>query len=103
MLKFDLEEIPLGRNTWFYVQVDGTIRYTFLKYNLPLPKFVVVDETTHFITFNVYRDNIKNPKELKEWNEKWIYVYDELNRQAECNSNTEDEDEYWVKYKFKLL
>ena len=30
-LKFDLEEIPLGRNTWWYVQVDSSIRYAFFK------------------------------------------------------------------------
>lgn len=103
-LKFDLEEIPLGRNTWWYVQVDSSIRYAFLKHNLQLPKYVVVEDVTHYITFKIYRENIKNINELKEYNEKLKYVLDELKFQAECNSSDEEDDpNYWVKYEFKLM
>lgn len=102
-LEFELEEIPLGRDTWWYVQVDATIRTTFLKYNLPLPKYVIVENLTHYITFKIFREAIKNENELQEWNKKWIYVYDELKHQAECNSNDMEDDEYWIKYEFKLL
>lgn len=101
--EFDLKEIPLGRDTWWYIQVDASIRYAFSKYNIPIPKYVVVEELSHYITFKIFRENIKNQKELREWNKKWIYVFDELKHQAECNSNLEKENEYWVKYEFKLL
>lgn len=103
-LKFDLEEIPLGRNTWWYVQVDSSIRYAFLKHNLQIPKYVVVEDVTHYITFKIYRENIKNIKELQEYNEKLNYVLDELKSQAECNSSDEyDAPDYWVKYEFKIM
>ena len=103
-LQFELEEIPLGKNTWWYVQVDASIRYAFVKYKLPIPKYVVVEEVTHFITFKIFRENIKNPKELQHYNDKWICVYDELKYQAECNSSNENDDpDYWVKYEFKLM
>ena len=102
-LKFELEEIPLGRDTWWYVQVDASIRYAFLKHNLQLPKYVVVEEVTHYITFKIYRENIKNFKELQEYNEKLKYVFDELKMQADCNSSDSEEDDYWVKYEFKLM
>ena len=62
-LKFDLKEIPLGRNTWWYVQVDSSIRYVFLKHNLQIPKYVIVEDATHYITFKIYRENIKNIKD----------------------------------------
>ena len=103
-LKFDLEEIPLGRNTWWYVQVDSSIRYAFFKYNLQIPKYVVVEDVTNYITFKIYRENIKNIKELQEYNEKLNYVLDELKSQAECNSSDEyDAPDYWVKYEFKIM
>ena len=103
-LKFDLEEIPLGRNTWWYVQVDSSIRYAFLKHNLQLPKYVVVEDVTHYITFKIYRENIKNFKELQEYNKKLNYVLDELKFQAECNSSDENDDpDYWVKYEYKIM
>lgn len=103
-LKFDLEEIPLGRNTWWYVQVDSSIRYAFLKHNLQIPKYVIVEDVTHYITFKIYRENIKNIKELQEYNEKLNYVLDELKSQAECNSSDEyDAPDYWVKYEFKIM
>ena len=77
-LNFDLEEIPLGRDTWWYVQVDSSIRYAFLKYNLQLPKYVVLDELKHRIIINIFRSSIKNTKELLQWKEKFIYLLDEL-------------------------
>ena len=101
--QFDLVEIPLGRYTWWYVQVDASIRYAFAKYKVPLPKYVIVEEVNHYITFKIFRENIKNLKELQLYNEKLIYIFDELKYQAECNSSNELEDEYWVKYEFKLL
>lgn len=105
-LEFDLVEIPLGRDTWFYVQVDASIRYAFAKHKIPLPKYVIVEELSTETIFKIFRDNIKNPKELKEWNKRWIYIFDELKHQAECNSSGPYEDENsenWMKYEFKLL
>lgn len=103
-LQFELVEIPLGRDTWWYVQVDASIRYAFAKYKLPLPKYVIVEDIKHQIIFKIFRENIKNPKELQHYNDKYLCVFDELKTQAECNSSDEyDDPEYWVKYEFKLL
>lgn len=100
--KFELEEIPLNRDNWWYVQLDSTIRYAFLKYNLQLPKYVVLDELKHRITINIFRSPIKNTKELLQWKEKFIYLLDELKLQAESNSD-EFDDEHWIIYEFKLM
>ena len=105
-LKFELKEIQLGIDTWFYVQVDATIRTTFLTYDLPLPKYVIVEELSTETIFKIFRDTIKNQKELQDWNQKWIYVFDDLKHQAECNSNGPWEDENnetYMKFEFKLL
>lgn len=105
-LKFELKEIPLGRDTWFYVQVNATIRNAFLTYDLPLPKYVIVEELSTETIFKIFRDIIKNPKELQDWNQKWIYVFNDLKHQAECNSYEPWEDENnetYMKFEFKLL
>ena len=102
--KFELEHVPLGRNTWWYVQLDATIRTTFLKYGFPLPKYVVFDELTHHTIINVFRSTIKNEKELLQWKEKYIYVLDELKHQAEFNSiDSEDDETNFIRYEFKLI
>lgn len=101
--KFELTEIPLNRNNWWYVQLDGTIRYAFLKNKCPLPKYVILEELPNHTHINVFRSPIKNEKELLEWNEKYFYVYSELKFQGDCNSTEEYEDVQQMKYEFKLL
>lgn len=103
LCKFELEEIPFNKENWFYVQLDATIRTTFLKFNCPLPKYVILEELTHCTVINIFRSPIKNEKDLFEWKEKYIYVYDELKHQAEVNSSEFENIENWTKYEIKIL
>ena len=102
-MEFELVEIPFNKENWFYVQIDATIRTSFLKYNFPLPPYVIVEKRKHYITFYIVRDKIKNQKELLEWSEKWLYVKSDLDIQAKCNSTDIEDDEYWVHFEFKLI
>jgi hypothetical protein len=107
--EFQLIEIPLNRDNWFYVQVDATIRTIFLKYNFSIPKYIIVEElgsdNCKHIIFNVFKNTIENENEALRWVEKWYCVFEELKHQAECNSYEPWEDTYtnYTKYEFKLL
>ena len=103
LMEFELEEIPLNRNNWYYVQLDATIRTTFLKYNCPLPKYGIIEELAHCTTINLFRDNIKNKKDLMNWFEKSLYIKSDLDIQAKCNSTDIEDDENWLTYEFKIL
>lgn len=103
-LKFELVEIPLNKENWFYVQLDGSVRYVFLKYYCPLPKYIIIEDLSHEMVINIFRENIKNAKDLLWWKEHWFCILDELNQQAKCNSiNNEDDKENFIRYEFKLL
>ena len=102
-MEFELIEIPFNKENWFYVQIDATIRTTFLKYNFHLPSYVIVEKLTHYMTFYIIRDNIKKQKELLKWQEKWICIKSDLDIQAKCNSTDEEDDENWVHFEFKLI
>jgi len=101
--KLELIEIPLNKENWFYVQVDASIRTSFYKYEFPIPPYVIVEKLTHYITFYIVRDKIKNQKELLEWSEKWLYVKSDLDIQARCNSSDVEDTEDWIKYEFKII
>ena len=101
--EFQLIEIPFNEENWFYVQIDATIRTTFLKYNFPLPPYVIVEKLIHYITFYIVRDKIENEKELLKWQEEWICIESDLDIQAKCNSTDEEDDEDWVHFEFKLI
>ena len=103
LMEFELEEIPLNRNNWYYVQLDATIRTTFLKYNCPLPKYGIIEELAHYTTITLFRDNIKNKKDLINWFEKSLYIKSDLDIQAKCNSTDIEDDENWLTYEFKIL
>ena len=102
-MEFELKEIPFNKDTWFYAQVDATIRTAFLKYDFPIPPYVIVEKLTHYMTFYIIRDKIKNEKELLKWQEKWVCIKSDLDIQAKCNSTDEEDDEDWVHFEFKLL
>jgi hypothetical protein len=102
-MEFELIEILFNKENWFYVQVDTTIRTEFLKYGFPLPPYVIVEKLSHNITFYIIRDKIKNPKELLLWQEKYIFIKSNLDIQAKCNSNEEEDTEDWIKYEFKII
>lgn len=100
---FIYEEIPLNKENWWYVQVDASIRFAFLKYHFKLPRQVVITFTSHYTYINIFRAPINTVNQLKKWEEKYLWVLDELNQQAKCNSNEFGDDEDCIKYEFKLL
>lgn len=102
-MEFELIEIPFNKENWFYVQIDATIRTAFLKYNFSLPKYVIVEKVTHYMTFFIVRDKIKNKKELLRWHEKYLWIKSDLELQAKCNSTDVEDDEDWVHFEFKLI
>ena len=102
-MEFELIEIPFNKENWFYVQVDASIRTVFLKYDFPIPSYVIVEKLEHYITFYIVRDKIKNQKELLRWREKYLSIKSDLDLQAKCNSSEPEDTEYWVQYEFNLI
>lgn len=101
---FVYEEILLNKENWWYVQVDASIRFVFLKYNFKLPRQVVITFTSHYTYINIFRAPLNTVSQLKKWDEKYLWVLDELNHQAKCNSiDKEDDNENYLTYEFKLL
>lgn len=102
-MEFELKEIPFNKDTWFYAQVDATIRTAFFKYDFPIPPYVIVEKLTHYMTFYIIRDKIKNEKELLKWQEKWVCIKSDLDIQAKCNSTEIEDDEDWIIYNFEII
>jgi hypothetical protein len=102
-MEFELKEIPFNKDTWFYAQVDATIRTAFLKYDFPIPPYVIVEKLTHYMTFYIIRDKIKNEKELLKWQEKCVCIKSDLDIQAKCNSTEIEDDEDCIIYNFEIL
>ena len=103
MTKYYLEtnnsliEKPLNKDNLWYVQLDGTIRTIYTKYNSAYPKIVIVQENSRWTTINIFRSEILTTSEAAIWLKNWILIYDELQSQAEANSTDE------IQYKFELL
>lgn len=100
---FVYEEIPLNKNNWWYVQVDASIRYAFLKHHIKLPRQVVIQFCSHYTYINIFRAPLNTISQIKKWEEKYLWVLDELEKQAKCNSIDNEDSENWVKYEFKFL
>lgn len=100
--EFELEELPLNRNNWYYVQLDASVRTAFLKYNCPLPKYGIIEELTHYTIINLIRDNIKSKKDLLYWYKNRSNIQSDLDVQARSNS-TDTDIEDWMAYEFKIL
>lgn len=86
---------------WIFMQIDGTIKYTFGQYGMPYPKYVFVNRNYKQIgkmTLTLVRNDVKTLEEALFWNVQKIFVQDELNRQAKSNS-----DEEGLKYKFEII
>lgn len=94
--KYVLNEIELNKNNWFYVQVNASIRTTFLKYGVKFPKYVIFEELHGCTIIKVFRDDIENEKELLNWAQKYIFIKDELNIQAQANSDEEREFKFII-------
>ena len=75
-----------------------------MKYHFKLPRQVVVIFTSHYTYINIFRAPLNTISQLKKWEEKYLWVLDELNHQAKCNSiSEEDDEENYVTYEFRLL
>lgn len=86
---------------WIFMQIDGTIKYTFGKYGMPYPKYVFVNRNYKRIgemTLTLVRDDVKTLDEALFWNTQKIFVLEELNRQAKFNS-----DEDGLKFEFVII
>ena len=102
--EFELIEIPLNIDNWFYVQLDGTVRTSFFRYGFPYPKYAIIEKHTHYMLIELFREDIKDEKELKDWELRHLFIKSELDLQAKCNSSDEEDDiEDWVKIEFKIL
>ncbi len=102
--EFELIEIPLNIDNWFYVQLDGTVRTSFFKYGFPYPKYAIIEKHTNYMLIELFREDIKDEKELKDWEQRHLFVKSELDLQAKCNSSDEEDGiEDWVKIEFKIL
>ena len=98
-----VEFVKDGKATenWIFMQIDGTIRYVFGKYNMPYPKYVLMNRNykrTYEMDLVVVRENLKNEKEAMKWNVQRMFIQDELNRQAQSNSDDEG-----LKYRFEVI
>ena len=100
---FVYEEISLNKKNWWYVQVDASIRYAFLKHHFKLPRQVVIQFCSHYTYINIFRAPLNTISQVKKWEEKYLWVLDELEQQAKCNSTDNEDNENWVKYEFKIL
>ena len=86
---------------WIFMQIDASIRYIFGKHGMPYPKYVFVNRNYKRIremTLTIVRDNVKNEKDAMFWNVQKMYIQDELNSQAQSNS-----DEEGITYKFEII
>lgn len=102
--EFELIEIPLNIDNWFYVQLDGTVKTSFFKYGFPYPKYAIIEKHTNYMLIELFREDIKDEKELKDWELRHLFIKSELDLQAKCNSSDEEDDiEDWVKIEFKIL
>lgn len=91
------EEIQLNRDNWFFVQMYWSIRYAFLDYGAPLPKYAYIDksyEKTKHMDILLIMDDIGSFNKNKM---RQLCIQEELDRQANANS-----DEGYMTYKFEI-
>lgn len=100
---FELIEIPLNIDNWGYVQLDATVRTAFLKFGFPYPKYAIIENFSHFMRINLFREAINNENELSDWDMRRGFVESELDIQAKINSTDIENAEDWVKIEFKIL
>ena len=101
--KFELIEIPLNKDNWWYVQLDASIRFAFMKYIGLIPETVIIEPSSHYTTIKIIRPNFNNLEEVNIWLQNRIFILDELNQQAKCNSTDNEDNEDWVIYNFEII
>ena len=90
---------------WIFMQINGTIKYTFGKYGMPCPKYVFINRNYKRIgemTLTLVRNDVKTLEEALFWNTQKIFVQEELNRQAKFNSEF-NSDEDGLKFEFVII
>ena len=97
------EYVPVDKNHIWWFQLDGSIRFAFMKYDMEFPKYVMIDEYTHLSVIKIIRHPITTVHQAAQWEDKIIFIMDELKRQAEANSTTEEDCENWKTYKFEII
>jgi len=100
---FELIEIPLNKDNWWYVQLDASIRFAFMKYIGLIPETVIIEPSSHYTTIKIIRPNFNNLEEVNIWLQNRIFILDELNQQAKCNSTDHEDNEDWVIYNFEII
>ena len=92
-------EEPTKLKEWFWKQVEASIRCSFMKYDIKLPEMVLVDElkSIHHTFIKIIRSNIDSLEEAVKWEDKKVFIEDELKLQAEANSF----DDYI--YEFRII
>ena len=100
---FELIEIPLNKDNWWYVQLDASIRFAFMKYIGLIPETVIIEQSSHYTTIKIIRPNFNNLEEVNIWLQNRIFILDELNQQAKCNSTDNEDNEDWVIYNFEII
>lgn len=100
---FELIEIPLNKENWWYVQLDASIRFAFMKYIRLIPAIVIIEDNTHYTTIKIIRNNFNNLEEVNTWLQNRIFILDELNNQAKFNSTDKEDTENWINYKFEII
>jgi hypothetical protein len=100
---FELIEIPLNKDNWWYVQLDASIRFAFMKYIGLIPETVIIEPSSHYTTIKIIRPNFNNLEEVNIWLQNRIFILDELNQQAKCNSTDNEDNEDWVIYNFEII
>ena len=96
-------EIPLNRDNWWYVQLDGSIRTAFFRYGLPDPEMVIVEDSipregvVPVVNIMVVRPPLRTLDGFNLWREKKLYVESELKRQADANSDDYEGVVYTIK------
>ena len=98
---FNEQPEELTKKDMFFHQVEATVRTAFIKYILTPPKIAFVNKNypeTNKMTITLVRDNFANESEAILWNNRRIFVQDELDIQARSNS-----DEEGMTYKFNII
>ena len=96
--------VPLNRDNWWFVQLNGTIETAFYHYGISNPPAVYVEEVQYYeedvpeVHIYVVRPPLEIPEDVEQWNEYGFCVKSELEMQANCNS-VEDV----IKYKIEVI
>ena len=85
--------VPLNRDNWWFVQLNGTIETAFYHYGISNPPAIYVEEVQYYekevpeVHIYVVRPPLEMPEDVEMWLAKKFYIEQELISQARTNSN----------------